>query len=90
MLTVKVLRPSARRKELTSAVASAGNSRGPGYPGRSRCTTSELPCGLTPSRFPEHVVIDYSDVSSSQIEKKAKRLRACAEARGWQFRAGAT
>lgn len=35
--------------------------------------------------FPEHVSIDYSGFTKSEIEKKAKVLKGCAEARGWLY-----
>lgn len=36
--------------------------------------------------FHEHVSIDYSSFTKSEIEKKAKVLKGCAEARGWLYR----
>ncbi len=50
------------------------------------CNTQELPVEPDPEPFPEHVVIKFDDYSSSQIEKKAKRLKQAADARGWQYR----
>ncbi len=35
--------------------------------------------------FPEHVSLDCTGLSNRQIENNAKRLRAAANARDWQF-----
>lgn len=35
--------------------------------------------------FPCHVSVDYNGVPEKQIEKKSKRLRDVAHARGWKF-----
>lgn len=35
---------------------------------------------------PSHAVINFADNSSSEIEKKAKRLREAAMRRNWQYR----
>lgn len=37
-------------------------------------------------RFAEHALIDFSAYGKSAIEKKAKQLKAKAEARGWLYR----
>lgn len=51
------------------------------------CTDNDLPVRPKPEEFPEHVVIDFTELSGNQVEKKAKKLRSVAEARGWQYRA---
>ncbi|MBF0456052.1 MAG: hypothetical protein HQL72_14695, partial [Magnetococcales bacterium] len=51
------------------------------------CSELDLPARPDPEPFPEHTVIDFSAHSKSQIEKKAKRLRAKAAARDWLYRA---
>ena len=38
-----------------------------------------------PEPFPEHAVIDFSNLPNAQIEKKAKKLRECAQARGYLY-----
>lgn len=54
------------------------------------CETLELTAESDPKPFDEHAVIDFGDVSTSQIEKKAKRLKMAAEKRGWQYQAEVT
>ena len=39
-----------------------------------------------PEPFPAHAVIRFDGCTSGQIEKKAKRLKAVADARGWLYR----
>ena len=51
------------------------------------CRQNELPVEPKPEQFPEHVVINFTAFGGNQIEKKAKKLRAAAEARGWQYQA---
>ncbi|HEX4123968.1 MAG TPA: hypothetical protein VHY37_04515 [Tepidisphaeraceae bacterium] len=51
------------------------------------CGQNELPVRPRPEEFPEHAVIDFTGLGSNQVEKKAKKLKAVAEARGWQYRA---
>lgn len=53
----------------------------------AECTTNELPVKPDPKPFPEHVVIDFTSFSGNQIEKKAKKLKLLADARGWQYQA---
>ncbi len=50
------------------------------------CASLELPVIPDPELFPEHTLIDFAAYGKSATEKKAKRLRAQAEARGWQYR----
>jgi hypothetical protein len=52
----------------------------------SECHTLALPAEPDPIPFPEHVVIDFSAYSKNAVEKKAKQLKAVAEARGWLYR----
>ena len=51
----------------------------------NECVHLELPAAPDPIPFPEHVVIDYSRFDKKVVEKKAKLLKAKAEARGWLF-----
>jgi hypothetical protein len=45
-----------------------------------------LPQSATkPEPFPEHTIIDFSDLPNAQIEKKAKKLRGYAQARGYLY-----
>jgi hypothetical protein len=50
------------------------------------CTALELPVYSDPEPFPEHVVIDYSEVQKSAIERISKKLKAKAAARDWLYR----
>lgn len=52
----------------------------------AECGTLELPVTPDPAPFPEHVLIDFSAHGKSATEKKAKLLKAKAEARGWLYR----
>lgn len=52
----------------------------------SECEAEMLPVRTDPVPFPEHVVIDFTGFSENQIEKKCKKLRAKAQARGWLYR----
>ncbi len=49
------------------------------------CDNLELPVVPDPATFQEHTLIDFSAFSRSQIETKAKILRAKADLRGWQY-----
>ena len=53
----------------------------------SECDQLDLPVTPDTEPFPEHVVIVFDDFSTSQIEKKAKKLKAAADVRGWQYQA---
>jgi hypothetical protein len=53
------------------------------------CETLALQAEPDPEPFPAHAVIRFDTCPSSQIEKKAKRLKAFAEARGWLYQAEA-
>ena len=39
-----------------------------------------------PESFPEHVLIDFSELSRSRRKDAAKILRNLAEERGWQYK----
>jgi hypothetical protein len=52
------------------------------------CAACNLKALPDPVPFPEHVIVDFSGLPQNQVEKKAKLLKAYAEARGWQFDAG--
>jgi hypothetical protein len=49
------------------------------------CSSQELKVEADPATFPEHVLIDFRDLAENQIRRKAKHLKAAAEARGWQY-----
>ncbi len=49
----------------------------------AECETLALPVQPDPEPFLEHAVIDFSEYSKKQTEKKAKQLKARAMARGW-------
>jgi len=55
----------------------------------AECAAQNLPVAPDPEPFPEHVLIKFDGLSNSQIEKKAKRLRAAAVSRGWLYEAEA-
>ena len=52
---------------------------------RGECAELDLPVEPDPEPFPEHVVIDFSGLGKSAVEKAAKKLRVRAETRGWLF-----
>ena len=52
----------------------------------AECNLLHLPVSPDPEEFPEHMVIDFSAFNKSATEKKAKHLRAKAEARNWLYR----
>jgi hypothetical protein len=53
----------------------------------SECSAEGLSARPDPDPFPEHVVIDFKGLTENQCEKKSKKLRAKAEARGWLYQA---
>lgn len=53
----------------------------------AECSAYELLVEPDPTPFPEHVIIRFDGLSGNQIEKKAKRLKACAIERGWLYEA---
>ena len=54
------------------------------------CAAEALAARPDPEPFPEHVVIDFTALTDNQAEKKGKKLKAKAEARGWQHQAQAS
>src|SRR3954453_6490685 len=55
----------------------------------AECETLDLAAEPDPAPFPAHAVIRFDACTPSQIEKKAKRLKAAGEARGWLHQAEA-
>lgn len=53
----------------------------------SECNSLELDARPDPEPFPEHAVIDFSNLSGNQVNKKAKRLQRKAQDRGWLHQA---
>ena len=51
------------------------------------CKGQDLPVISDPVPYPEHVAINFSGLSNSVRERKAKILRAAAVTRGWQYQA---
>jgi hypothetical protein len=51
------------------------------------CAAESLPTRPDPKPFPEHAVIDFTGLANNQCEKKSKKLRLNAEARGWLYQA---
>ena len=49
------------------------------------CAAEGLSARPDPTPFPEHAVIDFTGLTDSQCEKKSKKLKAKAEARGWLY-----
>jgi hypothetical protein len=49
------------------------------------CKSLQLPTRPDPTPFPEHAVIDFSDLAKREIEKKAKVLKGNAESLGWLY-----
>lgn len=49
------------------------------------CRTYDLPSTPDPEPFPEHVVIDFTELSENQIKVKAKLLKGAAESRSWLY-----
>ena len=49
------------------------------------CGEQGLPVAPDPQTFAEHALIDFSEISNSQIEKKSKLLRDSAQKRGWLY-----
>lgn len=52
----------------------------------AECEALGLTAEPDPEPFPAHAVIRFDACTPSQIEKKAKRLKAVGEARGWLHR----
>lgn len=54
---------------------------------QGQCVDLQISVTADGDPFPEHVSIDYSAFSKSEIEKKAKVLKGCAQSRGWLYQA---
>ena len=52
----------------------------------AECNDLQLPTHPDPAPFPEHAVIDFNGLSNSKRERKADKLKAAANKRGWLFR----
>ncbi|WP_275288330.1 hypothetical protein [Halomonas elongata] len=50
------------------------------------CKEQDLTANSDPAPFPEHAVIDYSDLSNGQISKKAKKITKVAQERDWLYK----
>ncbi len=53
----------------------------------SECDAAGLPVNSDPAEFAEHALIDFSEFSRREIDRKAKFLLALAIQRGWLYRA---
>lgn len=51
----------------------------------NECEEHELCVVPDPKAFPEHVLIDFGELSKNQMEKKAKKLTRLAVERGWLY-----
>lgn len=56
----------------------------------AECSGLNLPVRPDPDEFPEHVVVDFTTLGRSEMDRKAKKLRDRATVRGWQHRASST
>lgn len=54
----------------------------------AECAGEGLPAVADADAFPEHVLIDFSGLTRSQIRNAAKQLQEFAEARGWLYPPG--
>ena len=52
----------------------------------AQCNDLQLRVRPDPAPFPEHAVIDFTGLSGNQTRRKAGRLKAAANKRGWLFR----
>lgn len=50
------------------------------------CDSENLNCSENNDPFDGHSIIDFTSLTSGQIEKKAKKLKAYALKRGWLYR----
>lgn len=53
---------------------------------RQELTAEKLPVIEDRQPFPEHLSIDFRDLTKKDVERIAQRLKAAAHARGWLFR----
>ena len=51
----------------------------------AECEAQNATAQPYPTPFPEHAVIDFSELTNSQGKKAAKQLRTLAEQRGWKY-----
>ena len=49
------------------------------------CADLDLPCRPDPEPFPEHAIIDFSDLGERDIVRKSKQLKKKAIGRGWLY-----
>ncbi len=56
----------------------------------AECEREDLSVESDPTPFPEHAVIDFTGIAESEMKRKAKRLKAAAESRGWLYQAAAS
>ena len=47
------------------------------------CRLEDLQVNADPAPFPEHAVIEFGSLNRNDTERKSKRLKLMAEARGW-------
>ena len=52
----------------------------------AECLEIELPVSSDPSDYPEHVLIEFGELSRRQATSKAKQLSLYANRRDWQYR----
>lgn len=52
----------------------------------SECAQHALRASPHPERFREHVLIDFTGLTHTDVESKGKALRSTAEKRGWLYR----
>ena len=52
------------------------------------CEANETTARSDPNPYPEHVVIDFSDMTRSHARRVGKELTSLAKKRGWMHRAG--
>lgn len=53
----------------------------------AECAAENLPAQADPKPFPEHAVIDFSELTDKECRARSKRLQAKALARGWLHQA---
>ena len=53
----------------------------------AECSGADVEVRPDPDPFPEHAVLDFQGIGISRVRSVAKRLRALASERGWQYRA---
>ncbi len=53
----------------------------------AECATESLPVQPDPAPFPEHAIIDFTELSDKECRVKSKKLQAKAQTRGWLYQA---